>query len=126
MAVKQNFQIINRAMVCCVRLAFLGLLVGQASVHAEPVVNESVEYYDVDADTLGTLLLELESKVPLRPAGNVYHGYTSSQVFWRWRHAQRGQRCRMMQVSSEANIAMTLPRLRRTRPGSEVERVWAR
>ncbi|MBT8138322.1 MAG: DUF922 domain-containing Zn-dependent protease [Gammaproteobacteria bacterium] len=91
---------------------------------AEPEVNSATEYYDVSADTLGTLLLVLQSEVPERPGGKTFHGYTRADVNWHWQLAQVGARCRVQQARAIVNIQTTLPRLYWTTPGSEVERVW--
>ncbi|MBT8148783.1 MAG: DUF922 domain-containing protein [Pseudomonadales bacterium] len=87
-------------------------------------MHETLRYYPVVAQSLDTLLLALASEVPERPGGKIYHGYTHSEVGWRWQFANRAGGCRMLNVQADVQNTITLPELQGPTGQSEAARVW--
>jgi predicted secreted Zn-dependent protease len=102
----------------------LAALVVASSVGAEPRLETSFRYYSVWAASSSELLASLNRASPVRHSGNLYHGYTESQIRWNFWWRTENQLCSIDRVEVFVDITMTLPRLEDS--PAAVHEVWER
>jgi predicted secreted Zn-dependent protease len=88
------------------------LLVWQLPTHGE--VSEQIHYKDYPAEHRAgrTLLSALNEGSPIRQQGNIFHGYTSWRIEWRFRWWEESDgRCRITENRTRLLAEITLPKL---------------
>jgi predicted secreted Zn-dependent protease len=81
------------------------------SIEAEPLLETEYIYYAVSSPSKGELLARLNRATPIRQDGNPFHGYTDSQIDWRFWWQQENGHCSITRVAVLVDVTFTLPRL---------------
>ncbi|USA42884.1 DUF922 domain-containing Zn-dependent protease [Spongiibacter taiwanensis] len=92
---------------------------------AEPEVETQFRYYPVVVHRLEGMQAAVEAASPMRRGDRVYHGFTESQVNWKWWWIREDGRCRISRVDSQVQIVYTLPRLQTDSRNFRIRGVWS-
>ncbi|GAB3378831.1 hypothetical protein GCM10027567_21730 [Spongiibacter taiwanensis] len=102
-----------------------GLLLLAQTGLAEPEVETQFRYYPVVVHRLEGMQAAVEAASPMRRGDRVYHGFTESQVNWKWWWIREDGRCRISRVDSQVQIVYTLPRLQTDSRNFRIRGVWS-
>ena len=80
------------------------------SVYGEPKISVETVYYDVQGKNLEEVRKELDAKSPVRHGEDRYHANTAWSVTWKMRWNVKSFSCDVVDVTSQVNIKVTLPR----------------
>jgi predicted secreted Zn-dependent protease len=104
-------------------LLLLALLV-VPGVEAEPLLETGYVYYRVSSPSRRELLANLNRATPIRQNGNPFHGFTESQIRWRFWWRTQDRLCTITRVEVFVDVTITLPRLEES--PAAVREVWDR
>jgi predicted secreted Zn-dependent protease len=85
---------------------------GAATVtRADPIVTQTLYFYDVAGVTAQELRTELNRHGPFDQQGRRFDGFTRWWVRWRYTYKAVPEGCAIADVSTSADVGITLPRL---------------
>lgn len=91
----------------------------------EPNIDAKFQYYPVVVDRVNEIRAAVEAASPMRIDGKVFHGFTESEVNWKWWWIREDGRCRISRVDSQVQIVYTLPRLQTDSRNFRIRGVWS-
>jgi predicted secreted Zn-dependent protease len=92
---------------------------GAATAMADPIVTQTFYYYDVTGKTSQDVRTDLNRHGPFDSQGRRFDGYTRWYVRWRYIYKSVPEGCGISGVSTNVDVAITLPRLNPDTDASE-------
>jgi predicted secreted Zn-dependent protease len=105
-------------------LSVVAVALGPAT--AEPLVTQTVYYYDVAGASAPEVRADLNRHGPFDLQGRRFDGYTRWYVRWRYNYGSGPLGCTIANVTTAVDIGITLPRLNADAPASDdLKRVFS-
>src|SRR5215468_43721 len=97
--------------------ALIGVFVAAAicdrACYAEPLVSETINYYDVSGADAAEVKASLEQNGPVSATeGKRHHAYTHWYISWRYQYRQPTGQCAIASVSTDVKVMIDFPRLK--------------
>src|SRR5690348_7764779 len=95
--------------------ALIGVLVPvvicNRACYAEPLVSETINYYDVSGADAAEVKASLDQNGPVSE-GKRHHAYTHWYISWRYQYRQPTGQCAIASVSTDVKVTIDFPRLK--------------